>query len=112
VASGAGTVKRPVSNIQADREPTMAGDLEMRRRRAQFRASHRGTKEMDWLLGRFAEAKLAGMDEVSLAEFEGLLAQADPDIEAWFMQRAAVPGEHARLMAELMAFHGLEPTAR
>jgi antitoxin CptB len=87
----------------------MAGDLDMRRRRAQFRASHRGTKEMDWLLGRFAEARLALMGETELAEFERLLALPDPDVEAWIMNGELSPeGDHARLLKELRAFHRVE----
>ena len=38
----------------------MTDDVASRRRRAVFRAGHRGTKEMDWLLGRFAEAETGG----------------------------------------------------
>jgi antitoxin CptB len=87
----------------------MAGDLDMRRRRAQFRASHRGTKEMDWLLGRFAEARLAEMDEAALGQFERLLALPDPDLESWIMNREPpAEGDHARLLKELRAFHRVE----
>ncbi|TMJ66522.1 MAG: succinate dehydrogenase assembly factor 2, partial [Alphaproteobacteria bacterium] len=39
----------------------MTDDVERRRRRAVYRACHRGTKEMDWILGRFAQAALADM---------------------------------------------------
>ena len=39
----------------------MTDDAETRRRRAAYRACHRGTKEMDWILGRFAEAALPAM---------------------------------------------------
>ena len=49
--------------------------LEIRRRRARFRAEHRGTKEMDWLLGRFAQAMLPQMDDEALEEFEQLLSE-------------------------------------
>lgn len=109
MAGGADTVKRRVCDIQSDQGNEMAGDLETRRRRAQFRASHRGTKEMDWLLGRFADARLGSMDETALSEFERLLALPDPDLEHWIMQPAAViEGEHARLVKELRAFHKVE----
>ena len=37
-------------------------DLETIRKRALYRATHRGTMEMDWLLGRFAEAHLKDID--------------------------------------------------
>ena len=39
----------------------MTDDIEIRRRRAAYRACHRGTKEMDVVLGRFAQARLAAM---------------------------------------------------
>ena len=39
-------------------------DLEIRRRRAAYRAHHRGTKEMDWLVGRYADAHLAEVREI------------------------------------------------
>ena len=39
----------------------MTDDVETRRRRAAYRASHRGTKEMDWMLGRYAERALPGV---------------------------------------------------
>ena len=52
-------------------------DIDSRRRRAAYRASHRGTKEMDWILGRFADAALptAGGDAGSSRR---LLALPDP----------------------------------
>jgi antitoxin CptB len=63
----------------------MPPSLEDRRRRALYRATHRGTKEMDWLLGRFATARLPAMNEVQLAEFERLLALPDPDLQVWLL---------------------------
>ena len=58
----------------------MTDDLEMRRRRAAYRARHRGTKEMDSLLGRFADAQLAAMERGGARpRSSGLLALPDPD---------------------------------
>jgi len=48
----------------------MTDDIEIRRRRAAYRACHRGTKEMDLILGRFAEAKLPRMTLRELEDFE------------------------------------------
>jgi antitoxin CptB len=48
-------------------------DLDMRRRRALWRATHRGSKEMDVLLGRFAEQAVAGMNAAEIAVFERLI---------------------------------------
>ncbi|MET0381295.1 MAG: succinate dehydrogenase assembly factor 2, partial [Methyloceanibacter sp.] len=42
-------------------------DLGMRRRRALWRATHRGSKEMDFLLGRFAEREVEAMDGAEIA---------------------------------------------
>jgi antitoxin CptB len=112
VAGRVGTVKRQVPDIQSDQENEMAGDLELRRRRASYRANHRGTKEMDWLLGRFAEARLAHMDEAALTEFERLLALADPDLKAWIIEpETAGDSELAGLLRALHAFHTVEAPA-
>jgi antitoxin CptB len=92
----------------------MTEDVEMRRRRAAYRASHRGTKEMDVILGRFAAARLAGMSQAELDDFERFIALPDPVLTRWFECREAPPDEpSARLISTLRAFHGLssEPEA-
>lgn len=96
----------------------MSEDLEIRRRRALYRAAHRGTKEMDLLMGRFAEARVRGMDEAALSQFERLLALADPDIQAWVLTshdqgseaangRTPPAPEFVELIKSLRSFHGL-----
>ena len=59
----------------------MTDDLEMRRRRAAYRACHRGTKEMDFILGRFAQTHLPGMTGAALDDFERFIAVPDPVID-------------------------------
>lgn len=84
----------------------MTVDLDTRRKRAAFRAAHRGTKEMDWLLGRYADAKLDNMTEAELAQFEDLLAAPDPQLQTWIMNVATIPDDrYAGLVRELRAFH-------
>jgi antitoxin CptB len=93
----------------ANAEISMTDDVEMRRRRAAFRAAHRGNKEMDWLIGRFAQARLADMPHEALAAFERLLFVPDPTLYDMIMHPEVAPaGEHAQLVAQLRAFHGLE----
>ena len=58
-------------------------DFDIRKRRLRFRAWHRGTREMDLLLGRFADAEVAKFDEQSMASFEALLEVPDPDLYNW-----------------------------
>jgi antitoxin CptB len=85
----------------------MQDDLETRRRRAAYRATHRGTKEMDIVLGRYAEARLASMSPTELAVFERFLALPDRLLNQWFTQGEADAGEFAGLIGGLRAHHGL-----
>lgn len=87
-------------------------DLDLRRRRAAYRAAHRGTKEMDWLLGRFAADRLAGMNSDDLTEFEQLMALPDPDLQTWIMA-GGLPSDSgfADLIGRIRAFHDLGATA-
>ena len=90
----------------------MTDDVETRRRRAAYRASHRGTKEMDWVLGRFAEHALAGMTAERLAAFEELLGLPDPVLHEMVMDAEPVADAGvAALVADIRAFHGLEDGA-
>ncbi|MEL6288717.1 MAG: succinate dehydrogenase assembly factor 2 [Pseudomonadota bacterium] len=86
--------------------------LDVRRRRALFRAMHRGTKEMDWMLGRYATARLAEMPDDDLETFEQLLSIADPDINAWLIDPALVADRlFGPLVSEIRTFHGLDDLA-
>lgn len=81
-------------------------------RRALYRAQHRGTKEMDWLLGRYADAKLAGMTESELGELERLLAMPDPDLQEWIMTGENLgASELGPLVEKIRTFHGLTAKA-
>jgi antitoxin CptB len=86
----------------------MASDLGMRRRRALWRAMHRGSKEMDFLLGRFAEQALDGMNSVEIAVFERLIDKPDPAIESCVLEGYSL-GERDldELIDRLRRFHGL-----
>jgi len=87
----------------------MTDDVESRRRRAAFRAGHRGSKEMDWLIGRFAQARLADMPLETLIAFERLLLVPDPDLHDMVLLPEIAPaGEFAELVGQLRSFHGLE----
>lgn len=86
----------------------MSSDLDTRKKRALWRANHRGTKEMDWLLGKFAEAKLPAMGEAELGQFERFMALPDPELQAWLMAAAGPHGlEFSDLIGEVRAHHGL-----
>lgn len=80
---------------------------EIRIKRAAYRANHRGTKELDFLLGRFAEAALPKMSEAELDAFEELLALPDPQIDAW-IKGAEPPPAVAGLVSRIRQHHGLD----
>ena len=87
----------------------MGDDIEIRRRRAAWRAHHRGTKELDILVGGFAAATLQGMGIEELERFERFLAVPDPELQAWLLSPApgVTGGEHADLVRAVRTFHGL-----
>ena len=81
----------------------MTGPLDIRRRRIGFRCWHRGSREADLLLGRFAERCLPDLDAGGLDQLETLLEQPDPDIWDWVIGRKTVPQEFATpVMARLI----------
>ncbi|MFO7478256.1 MAG: succinate dehydrogenase assembly factor 2 [Methyloceanibacter sp.] len=86
-------------------------DLGMRRRRALWRATHRGSKEMDYLLGRYAQQALDGMNSTEIAVFERLIETPDPAIESCVLEGYYL-GEPDldELIERLRRFHGLTPT--
>ena len=65
--------------------------IETRIKRAAYRAHHRGTKELDLLLGRFADAELGRLGDADLAAFEELLELPDPEIDRWIRGEQAPP---------------------
>ena len=86
----------------------MPDDHEIRRRRAAYRACHRGTKEMDVVLGRYAQARIPGMTLSELADFERFIALPDPLLTQWFEQRGRPDEEvFAQLVGALRTYHGL-----
>ena len=66
---------------------------------------------MDWLLGRYADANLARLDDAGLDKLERLLALPDPDLQVWIMTGAsAAENELSGLVADIRDFHGLAAT--
>ena len=81
-------------------------DLDPRRRRALFRAWHRGMREMDILFGKFADANLPTFTEAELTEFESLMEELDRDVLMWLTGEIPTPPERQTpFFARLLAFH-------
>lgn len=78
---------------------------ENRRKMLIFRAWHRGTREMDLLLGSFADAHARGFDVVQLDAFEKLLACPDPDLYDWKCGLSAVDADEDSDVMQLFLKH-------
>jgi len=68
--------------------------LDARRRRLLFRCWHRGMREMDLIMGRFADAAVEQLTSDELAEFEHLMEAPDRELLAWITGEAEVPPEY------------------
>ncbi|GAB0119772.1 FAD assembly factor SdhE [Acidisoma sp. 7E03] len=80
-------------------------DLDPRRRRLLFRATHRGTHELDLLIGGFVSSRLTTFTEDELTEIERLLDLPEPDLADWLTGRQPVPAavDHPLLQAMIAA---------
>jgi antitoxin CptB len=69
-------------------------EMSDRRRRLRYRAWHRGMREMDLVLGRFADAELAEMSEAEVDQLEALMQAPDPDLLSWVLGQIEVPPQY------------------
>ena len=75
------------------------------RKRLLYKASHRGMKEADRLIGDFALARIGALSESQLTSFDLLLDESDNDLLKWVMEREKVPGwVDANLITEIINF--------
>jgi antitoxin CptB len=81
-------------------------DSEMRKRRLRFRVWHRGLREVDLILGRFADARLPVMNDADLAAFEALLETPDQEVLGWVLGELPIPTERdTPFLRQVIAFH-------
>lgn len=82
----------------------MTETAEARLKRMAMRSWRRGTKEMDLVLGPWADAHLAGLDEERLTLYDLLLAENDQDLMAWILGQERPPVAIAGLLSEIAEF--------
>ena len=83
-----------------------SAEFDERRRKILFRAWHRGMREMDLIMGRFAEERLGTMSNVELDTFELLIEVPDRDLLAWITNREETPSNYnTDVFQALKAFH-------
>ena len=80
---------------------------EARLKRLRLRCWRRGTKEMDLILGPYADAALEGRVAPDLDALEALMLENDQDLYAWFSGAAPCPEARAPVIADLRRFHGV-----
>ena len=86
--------------------------LDDRRKRLLFRCWHRGTREMDLILGRFADAEIVAMRDDELAELERLIEVPDPDLYAALIGDTPLDPEYATALFErIKAFRAVDHDA-
>jgi len=65
--------------------------LDLRRRKVLFRSWHRGMREMDLIMGRFADSAVSDLSDDELTDFERLIELPDRELLAWVTGEVAVP---------------------
>jgi antitoxin CptB len=77
---------------------------EARLKRMVMRSWRRGTKEMDLVLGPWADMHLSGLTPAELEAYETLLAENDQDLMAWILGQGAAPAAFAPLLHQIADF--------
>lgn len=77
---------------------------EARLKRMRMRSWRRGTKEMDLILGPYADARLASLDPAALDLYDRLLEENDQDLYPWISGQAAPPAVFDALLTEIGDF--------
>ena len=85
-------------------EPLAA--LDTRRRLIRFRCWHRGMREVDLLMGQFADATIADLSLHELDDLEALMEAQDRDVFAWLTGETPIPSAFdTPVFRRLRAFH-------
>ena len=80
--------------------------LDPRRRRVLFRSWHRGIREMDLVLGRFADDNIDQLSDDELTVYEALMEVPDRDLLRWVTEEAPVPPNYdTPVFRRVKAFH-------
>ena len=84
---------------------TASAETEIRRKRLLWRATHRGIKEMDLILGGFVVRHLDRFSAEEIADLERIMDIPDQDMLSWATKQAEVPPEHVSpLLTRILAY--------
>ena len=82
-------------------------DAQTRLKRLKMRSWRRGTKEMDLILGPYADAKLGDLGSDELERYERLLEENDQELYLWISSGVDAPERYASLFDSIRAHHGI-----
>ncbi len=77
-------------------------DLETYKKKIIFKASHRGSKEMDILLGNFIKKYIELFNENELGLFNDILECDDDDIYQWIIGKKEIPSQYSNRVFSLL----------
>ena len=79
--------------------------IENKRKRLIFRSEHRGTKEMDLVMGSFAKKFIPEFSEEELALYDEFLNESDPDLYNWITGIETFPANKMNSVYEKLLSH-------
>lgn len=82
---------------------------EARLKRMKMRSMRRGIREMDLILGAFADTQLAAMAPAELDLYDALLSENDHDLYQWVSGQAETPARYGALIASIAAHQAALP---
>jgi antitoxin CptB len=99
-------VAQELNSTYIDGTKVSSSGLDVRRRRLLFRSWHRGIREMDLIMGRFADAFIARLNGQDLDDYERLSEVPDPELLEWIIGEGPVPAAYdCDVLHNLRAFH-------
>ena len=86
----------------------MTETAEHRYKRLRMRSWRRGIKEMDLILGGFADKRLQSLSADQLDEYEEMLNENDQDLYKWVSGAQPTPDEHQAILSVVADFHEIK----
>lgn len=100
----------PNEHIQNTEKNMSSENIFTVRKMLKFRAWHRGTREMDLLMGSFADKHIDKLAWADLLTFYEILLHQDPDVYDWILGRKVAPAElHSNVLTLLLNHQFTEP---
>lgn len=93
--------------MRKDPEMSDIESIEIRRKRVLYRAQHRGTQEMDILIGGYVADHLQSLDAAMLDRLEILLDEEETDLQAWIMGQRDIPAHVDTALIDIIRDHKL-----